>query len=101
MINQSDSGDSSRNSSPDFVPTLPTIGPMTATTEVQAPTFGNFINGEWREAESGRTFESHNPADTRDLIGHFAQSDASDVAAAIRAAEDALPGWRSTPAPKR
>src|SRR6187551_185289 len=67
----------------------------------EAPTFGNFINGEWREAESGRTFESRNPADTRDLIGHFAASTAADVAAAIRAAEDALPGWRGMPAPKR
>ena len=65
------------------------------------PTFGNFIGGEWRPAESGRTFESRNPADTRELIGHFAASDAADVAAAIRAAEDALPGWRNMPAPKR
>ena len=66
-----------------------------------APTFGNFIGGEWRSAESGRTFESRNPADTRDLIGHFAASDAADVAAAIRAAEEALPAWRDMPAPKR
>jgi aldehyde dehydrogenase (NAD+) len=66
-----------------------------------AATYGNFIGGEWRPAESGRTFESRNPADTRDLIGTFAASDASDVAAAIRAAEEALPTWRATPAPKR
>jgi alpha-ketoglutaric semialdehyde dehydrogenase len=65
------------------------------------PTFGNFIGGEWRPAESGRTFESRNPADTRDLVGIFAASEAADVAAAIRAAEDALPTWRSMPAPKR
>ena len=69
--------------------------------EDDAPTFGNFIGGEWRPAESGRTFESRNPADARDLIGHFAASDAADVAAAIRAAEDALPAWRAMPAPKR
>src|SRR6187551_2687420 len=72
-----------------------------ATHATDAPTFGNFINGEWREAESGRRFESRNPADRRDLIGHFAASDASDVAAAIRAAEDSLPAWRNMPAPKR
>ena len=71
------------------------------TTVVDAPTFGNFIGGEWRASESGRTFESRNPADTRDLIGHFAASDAADVAAAIRAAEEALPAWRGMPAPKR
>ncbi len=63
--------------------------------------FGNFISGEWRPAESGRTFESRNPADTRDLIGTFAASDAADVAAAIRSAEEALPAWRNMPAPKR
>ncbi len=67
----------------------------------EIPTFGNFIGGEWRPAESGRTFESRNPADNRDLIGRFAASDASDVAAAVRAAEDALPAWRQMPAPKR
>ena len=71
------------------------------TTAVEAPTFGNFIDGEWRASENGRTFESRNPADTRDLIGHFAASDAADVAAAISAAEQALPAWRGMPAPKR
>jgi acyl-CoA reductase-like NAD-dependent aldehyde dehydrogenase len=71
------------------------------TTEIQTPTFGNFIGGEWRESETGRTFESRNPADTRDLVGNFAASGAADVAAAIRAAEDALPAWRGMPAPKR
>ena len=78
-----------------------TTEPVTAETSAAAATFGNFIGGEWRPAESGRTFESRNPADTRDLIGHFAASDASDVAAAIRAAEEALPAWRAMPAPKR
>lgn len=71
------------------------------TTIVDAPAFGNFIGGEWRDSESGATFESRNPADARELIGRFAASDAADVAAAIRAAGEALPGWRSTPAPKR
>jgi acyl-CoA reductase-like NAD-dependent aldehyde dehydrogenase len=67
----------------------------------EAPTFGNFIGGEWRPAEGGGTFESRNPADNRELIGTFAASDAADAAAAIRAAEDALPAWRAMPAPKR
>ena len=69
--------------------------------EHDVPTFGNFIGGEWRPAESGRTFESRNPADARDIVGNFAASDAADVAAAIRAAEEALPAWRAMPAPKR
>ena len=65
------------------------------------PGYGNFIGGEWRPAESGRTFESRNPADTREVIATFAASYAADAAAAVRAAEDALPAWRRTPAPKR
>ncbi|CAN5820520.1 aldehyde dehydrogenase family protein [soil metagenome] len=78
-----------------------TISPAARQAGGDAPTYGNFINGEWRPAESGRSFESRNPADTRDLVGTFAASDAADVAAAIRAAEEALPAWRATPAPKR
>jgi acyl-CoA reductase-like NAD-dependent aldehyde dehydrogenase len=66
-----------------------------------APTYGNFIDGEWRAAVGGETFVSRNPADTRDVIGHFQVSGAADVAAAVRAAEAAFPGWRATPAPKR
>jgi len=65
------------------------------------PTYGNLIGGEWRPAESGRYFESVNPADMRDVIARFALSDAADAAAAIRAAEETLPAWRATPAPKR
>src|SRR4026209_715198 len=40
-------------------------------------------------------------ARTRAGSGGCAAGDAGDVAAAIRAAEDALPAWRNTPAPKR
>ncbi len=66
-----------------------------------APTFRLFIGGEWVDSTSGRTFESRNPADTRDLIGHFQAGDAADAARAIRAAEVAFQTWRRTPAPKR
>ncbi len=65
------------------------------------PTFRLFIAGEWCESTSGQTFESHNPADTRDVIGRFQQGTAADVAMATRAAETAFPLWRRTPAPKR
>ncbi len=66
-----------------------------------APTFRLFIAGEWVDASSGRTFESRNPADTRDLVGRFQAGTAADAAMAVRAAEQALPAWRATPAPKR
>jgi alpha-ketoglutaric semialdehyde dehydrogenase len=70
-------------------------------TAVDAPTFQLFIAGEWVDGVGGQTFESRNPADTRDLIGHFQAGTAADVARAIRAAETAGLRWRRTPAPKR
>jgi len=65
------------------------------------PTFRHFIAGQWVESVGGRTFESHNPADTRDVVGRFQQGTKADVAMAVKAAETAFPAWRATPAPKR
>ncbi len=70
-------------------------------TAIEMRTFGHFIGGEWVESTSGQTFESRNPADTRDVIARFQAGTAADAARAIRAAETAFPGWRATPAPKR
>jgi alpha-ketoglutaric semialdehyde dehydrogenase len=67
----------------------------------EVPTFNLFIAGAWVESTSGRTFASRNPADTRDLIGHFQAGTAADVAMAVKAAEIAGLLWRRTPAPKR
>jgi len=76
------------------VPTEPTRGP-------DVPTFQLFIAGEWVDSTTGETFESRNPADTRDVVGRFQQGGPADVARAVRAAEMAGPLWRRTPAPKR
>ena len=57
------------------------------------PVFGNYINGTWQAAASGKTGENRNPAKPDDLIGHFASSSAEDVEAAIAAAEEAGPAW--------
>src|SRR6187455_2297643 len=70
-------------------------------TAVETPTFRHFIAGEWCDSTSGATFESFNPADTRDVVGRFQQGTAADVAMAIKAAETAYPMWSRTPAPKR
>jgi aldehyde dehydrogenase (NAD+) len=67
----------------------------------EPPTFRHFIAGEWTDSTSGDTFESLNPADTRDVIGRFQQGTAADVAMAVRAADMAGGLWRRTPAPKR
>jgi acyl-CoA reductase-like NAD-dependent aldehyde dehydrogenase len=70
-------------------------------TAVATPTFRHFIAGAWCDSSSGATFESHNPADRRDVIGRFQQGTAADVAMAVRAADVAAGLWRRTPAPKR
>ena len=79
-------------------------GPGAETGTDAAPTtrtFRHFIAGDWCESTSGETFESRNPADTRDVIGRFQQGTAADVAMAVKAAETAARLWQRTPAPKR
>ncbi len=66
-----------------------------------APAFKLFIGGEWVASQSGRTFESLNPADRRDVVGRFQAGTAGDTAMAIDAAQAAFPAWRNTPAPRR
>jgi len=68
---------------------------------IETPTFRHFLAGNWCDSTSGQTFESRNPADTRDIVGRFQLGTKADVAMAIKAAETALPMWRRTPAPKR
>src|SRR5436305_12847214 len=72
-----------------------------ARTASQPPTFRHFIAGEWVDSTSGLTFESHNPADRRDIVGRFQHGTPADVAMAVRAADTAGAMWRRTPAPKR
>jgi alpha-ketoglutaric semialdehyde dehydrogenase len=64
-------------------------------------TYHNYIGGEWVPARSGKTFENRNPADTREVVGLFPDSDAADVADAVAAAKAAYDAWRLTPAPRR
>jgi len=78
-----------------------TATPATGVPTSEPPVHRLFIGGEWVDSASGRTFESVNPADTRDVIGRFQAGDTADAARAIRAAEVAFPSWRRTPAPKR
>ena len=64
-------------------------------------TFHNFIAGEWVRAASGQIFENRNPADTRDLVGHFPRSGAADVERAVASATRGFARWSRTPAPAR
>ena len=59
-----------------------------------------FINGEWIEAESGKTFAVTNPA-TGEELARVADCHESETTKAILAAEAALPDWRSKTATAR
>ncbi len=51
----------------------------------------NYIAGEWRPGAGG--IENRNPSDVTDLIGIYAQADATDLDAALDAARTAQPLW--------
>ncbi len=57
-----------------------------------------FINGQWVDAASGKTFETPNPA-TGETLARVAEGDAEDINRAVRAARAAFDGpWgRLTP----
>ena len=50
-----------------------------------APPRQLFINGQWADAASGRTFETPNPA-TGETLARVAEGDAEDINRAVRAA---------------
>ncbi|WP_120965656.1 aldehyde dehydrogenase family protein [Comamonas sp. lk] len=51
----------------------------------------NLINGQW---VAGKSYAPNlNPSDLSDVIGEYAQGDASDVEAAVAAATAAFPAW--------
>jgi phenylacetaldehyde dehydrogenase len=58
-----------------------------------------FINGQWADAASGKTFATPNPA-TGETLAHIAEGDAEDINRAVRAARRAFedgPWSRMTP----
>ena len=54
------------------------------------------IDGQWRSAVSGKTFDVYNPA-TGEVIARVAEGDAADVDLAVTAARAAFPGWAALP----
>jgi alpha-ketoglutaric semialdehyde dehydrogenase len=64
-------------------------------------TFQNYIDGQWRDASDGQTFENRNPARQSDLIGLFPESTKTDVDAAVQSARVAFASWSRMPAPAR
>jgi len=58
--------------------------------------YDNYIDGQWLPGQTGRTQANLNPADRDDAVGVFPLSDATDVQAAMAAAQAAFEGWRAT-----
>lgn len=64
-------------------------------------TLKNYINGTWVESSSGKIVPNINPANTDEVLCHVPLSTREETRAAIAAAREAFPKWRSTPAPVR
>src|SRR6187397_1224369 len=60
----------------------------------------NYIGGRWEAASATQTIPVTNPA-TGEVLAEAPLSSSADVAKAVKAASDALPGWRRTPAGDR
>ena len=65
---------------------------MTTNTEVK--TYLNYINGEWIEADTGKTSESFNPSNKDEVLGSFQLSSANDLDKAVTAAKAGQKVWR-------
>ncbi|ANF27188.1 aldehyde dehydrogenase family protein [Pseudomonas sp. Choline-3u-10] len=59
-----------------------------------AKRYDNYIDGQW---VAGKNYQANiNPSDLSDVIGEYAQADASQVEAAIAAARKAFPAWSTS-----
>ena len=59
-----------------------------------------YINGQWLDADSGRTIAVSNPA-TGETIGSVPDMGAAEAERAVAAAQSALPAWRTLTAKQR
>jgi succinate-semialdehyde dehydrogenase/glutarate-semialdehyde dehydrogenase len=59
-----------------------------------------YIDGQWVDADSKKTFDVDNPA-TGEMLGHVPDMGGAETRRAIEAANRAYPGWRKTPAKAR
>jgi aldehyde dehydrogenase (NAD+) len=62
--------------------------------------YGLFINGQWREASDGKTFESTCPA-TGEHLATCAEATKKDVDDAVKAAWKAFESWKNTTTSER
>jgi aldehyde dehydrogenase (NAD+) len=65
-----------------------------------APSYGLFIDGEFREAADGKVFKSLSPS-SEEVLSEVAQAGADDVDAAVKAARRAFASWSALPGAER
>jgi len=65
-----------------------------------APSYGLFVDGEFREAAAGKVFKTLAPA-SEEVLSEVAYGDADDVDAAVRAARGAFGAWSALPGAER
>ncbi|WP_369205323.1 aldehyde dehydrogenase family protein [Streptomyces sp. PU-14G] len=65
-----------------------------------APSYGLFVDGEFREAAAGKVFKTLSPA-TEEVLAEVAHAGEEDVEAAVRAARAAFGPWAALPGAER
>jgi aldehyde dehydrogenase (NAD+) len=65
-----------------------------------APSYGLFVDGEFRPAEDGKVFKTVSPS-SEEVLSEVAQAGQSDVDAAVRAARKAFEKWSVLPGSER
>ncbi|MFD1830537.1 aldehyde dehydrogenase family protein [Streptomyces desertarenae] len=65
-----------------------------------APSYGLFVDGEFREAADGRVFKTVSPS-TEEVLAEVAHAGAEDVDAAVAAARRAFGPWSALPGAER
>ena len=65
-----------------------------------APSYGLFIDGEFREATEGKVFKTLSPA-SEEVLSEVADAGEADVDAAVRAARGAFGRWSALPGAER
>ncbi|MGY1454446.1 aldehyde dehydrogenase family protein [Streptomyces sp. SS8] len=65
-----------------------------------APSYGLFVDGEFREAAGGKSFKTVSPS-TEEVLTEVAHAGAEDVDAAVAAARRAFASWSALPGAER
>ena len=78
----------------DYAPALESRAEADAWLRTRRLDKGLFIDGKWRAATDGASFDVHDPSSGA-LLGKVAEASSADVDAAVAAARRALPRWQT------